>query len=145
MDGNIKAWIILLFAALFDPAVVPYAWRPAMVWKSLFQHIESLLDGSHRKAEVAMIGQRRPQYGDLVITKISDGFWIHRPPFLVLDDGDESHTPSKVDTLEAAVASGGLIAYIEQVDLWLMDGHTQFLVLVNGRKQAADKTAGLAN
>jgi len=104
-----------------------------------------MLDGSHRKAEGSTIGQRRPQYGDLVITKISDGFWIHRPPFLVLDDSDEGHTSRKVDTLEAAVASGGLIAYIEQVDLWLMDDHTQFLILVNGRKRAAENRTGLAN
>ena len=92
-----------------------------------------------------MLGQRRPQYGDLIITRASDGFWIYRPPFLVLDDSDESPVSSKVDTLEAAVASGGLIAYIEQVDLWLMDEDTQFLILVNGRSQAAEKTAGLAN
>ena len=92
-----------------------------------------------------MIEQRRPRYGDLVITKTTGGFWIHRPPFLVLDDSHEGHAPSKVDTLEEAVASGGLIAYIEQVDLWLMEDHTQFIVLVNGRRQTADKAPLPAN
>ena len=86
-----------------------------------------------------MIERQRPQYGDLVITKGADGFWTSRPSFL-----DGSHTLSKVDTLEAAVASGGLIACLEQLDLWLVDD-TQFLVLVNGRKQAVDKTAWLAH
>ena len=72
-----------------------------------------MLDGSRRKAkETAMIERQRPQYGDLVITKDADGFWTSRPSFL-----DGSHTLSKVDTLEAAVASGGLIACLEQVAL----------------------------
>ncbi len=86
-----------------------------------------------------MIKRQRPQYGDLVITKGADGFWTSRPSFL-----DGSHTLSKVDTLEAAVASGGWIACLEQVDLWLLDD-TQFLVLVNGRKQAVGKTAWLGH
>ena len=103
--------------------------------------IESLLDGSHRKAKrTAMITRQRPQYGDLVITKAADGFWTYRSLFL-----DDSHTPSKVDTLEAAVASGGLIAYLEQVDLWLMDDDIQFRVLVNGRDEAVNGTAKLAD
>ena len=76
-----------------------------------------------------MIKPQRPQHGDLVITEAVDGFWTHRP----LDAG---HTPGKADTLEAAVASGGLIAYLEHVDLWLMDDHMQFRVLVNCRKEA---------
>ena len=56
-----------------------------------------------------MIKPQRPQRGDVVITQVVDGFWTHRP----LDD---SHTPGKVDTLEAAVASGGLISYLERAD-----------------------------
>ena len=87
-----------------------------------------------------MIKRQRPEYGDLVITKTADGFWTYRPPFL-----DDSHTPSKVDTLEAAIASAGLSAYLEQVDLWLLDDDMQFRVLVNGRKEAVNKTARLAH
>ena len=56
-----------------------------------------------------------------------DRFWTHRQ----LDD---SHIPDKVDTLQAAVASGGLIADLEQVDLWLMDDDLQCWVLVNRRR-----------
>ena len=74
-----------------------------------------------------MIKPQRPQRGDVVITPAVDGFWTHRP----LDD---SHTPAKVDTLEAAVASGGMISYLERVDLWLMDSHTQLSLLVNCRQ-----------
>ena len=47
--------------------------------------------------------------------------------------------------MEAAVASGGLIAYLEQVDLWLMDDDMQFRVLVNCREEAVNKTARLAH
>ena len=69
----------------------------------------------------------RPQRGDVVITTAVDGFWTHRP----LDD---RHTPSKVDTFDAAVASGGLVAWLEQVDLWLVDEDRQVQVLVNCRQ-----------
>ncbi len=49
----------------------------------------------------------------LVITLAVDGFWTHRP-------SDDSRTPGKGDTLQAAIASGGLIADLEQVDLWFL-------------------------
>ena len=74
-----------------------------------------------------MIEPTKPQRGDVVITQTVDGFWTHRH----LDD---SHTPGKGDTLQAAIASGGLIAAREQVDLWLMDDDRQLWVLVNCRR-----------
>ena len=74
-----------------------------------------------------MIKPKRPQRGDVVITQTVDGFWTHHQ----LDD---SHTPGKGDTLQAAIASGGLIADLEQVDLWLMDDGQQLWVLVNCRR-----------
>ena len=74
-----------------------------------------------------MIKPKRPQRGDVVITLAVDGFWTHRP-------SDDSRTPGKGDTLQAAVASGGLIADLEQVDLWLMDDDLQCWVLVNRRR-----------
>ena len=74
-----------------------------------------------------MIKSHRPQRGDVVITRAVDGFWTHRPL-------DGSHTPSRVDTLEAAVASGGLMAARAHVDLWLWEANRQFQVLVNCRR-----------
>ena len=74
-----------------------------------------------------MIKPKRPQRGDVVITRTVDGLWTHRQ----LDD---SHIPDKVDTLRAAVASGDLIADLAQVDLWLMDDDLQCWVLVNRRR-----------
>ncbi len=76
---------------------------------------------------MATIKSQRPQRGDVVITQAVDGFWTHRP----LDD---RHTPGKVDTLEAAVASGKLIADLERVDLWLVNNYTQLSLLVNCRR-----------
>ena len=87
---------------------------------------ESMHGTSHGKRGSAMIESQRPRSGDVVITQTADGFWPHRP----LDD---RHTPARVDTLEAAVASGGWIADREHVDLWLTDDYLQFQVLVNCR------------
>ena len=89
---------------------------------------------------MAMIKPQRPQRGDVVITKAVDGFWTHRPLFL----GD-SHTASKFDTLEVAVVSGGLIAYMEHVDLWLVDNCIQCRVLANCRKEPVSKDAWVAH
>ena len=85
---------------------------------------------------MAMITLQRPQRGDVVITQAVDGFWTS-PPL------DDSHTPGKADTFEAAVASGGLIAYLERVDLWLMDTHTQLSLLVNCRRRQLAKRSSL--
>ena len=74
-----------------------------------------------------MIEPKWPQRCDVVITQTVDGFLTHRQ----LDD---SHTPGKGDTLQAVIASGGLIADLEQVDLWLMDDNLQLCVLVNCRR-----------
>ena len=75
----------------------------------------------------AMIKPKRPQRGDVVIIRTVDGLWTHRQ----LDD---SHIPDMGDTLQAAVASGGLIADFAQVDLWLMDDDLQYWVLVTRRR-----------
>ncbi len=78
---------------------------------------------------VAMIKPKRPQRGDVVITRAVDGFWTLRP----LED---SHTPGKVQTFEAAIASGGLTADLERVDLWLMDDEMRFWILGNRRRMS---------
>ena len=81
---------------------------------------------SQGKRGIAMIESQSPQWGDMVITQTVDGFWTHR-----LLDG--RHTPSIVDTLEAAVGSGGLIAEREHVSLWLWNAHRECRLLVSSR------------
>ncbi len=78
-----------------------------------------------RKEGTVMIKPQNPQRSDVVITQAVDGFWTHRP----LDD-----PPGKLDTLEAAVASGKLITHLERVDLWLVNNYTQLSLLVNCRQ-----------
>ena len=74
-----------------------------------------------------MIKPKRPQRGDVVITRAVDGFWTLRP----LDD---SHTPGKVETFEAALAIGRVTAGLERVDLWFMCDDMQFRKLLNYRQ-----------
>ena len=60
-----------------------------------------------------MIQPKRSQRGDVVSIQTADGFWTHRP-------SDDSHTPGNGDTLQTAIASGGLIVDLEQVDRWFL-------------------------
>ena len=76
-----------------------------------------------------------PRWRDVLIERVGHGFWMRRTSAF-----EAIGVPQSVDSLDTAVAVGGRVACLEQVDLWLIDESTEPQLLVSCRRASATES-----